>query len=119
MGHMSQSIRDISSHLAMDKVQGNMEVTPGIKKHLRDTVGQCYKMCFEYHKEALKLVSLNGPTKSQLSQNLVTLARQWMSYVLDNERGRVTRPRWAAHGLDFLTVALEPRVLGRLGQGEY
>ena len=54
------------------------------------------------------------PLTLQLSQNLVALAVQWMTYVLDSyDRGRGTRPRWAAQGLDFLTFALEPRVRSR------
>ena len=64
----SKSLRDVSSHLALDNVNETVEVTPGLRKHLRDTIGQCYKMCFEYHKDAMKLVSLSGSCKAQVAE---------------------------------------------------
>ena len=66
--HFSKSLRDVSSHLAVDNVNETVEVTPGLRKHLRDTIGQCYKMCFEYHKDAMKLVSLSGSCKAQVAE---------------------------------------------------
>ena len=69
----SKSLRDISCHLAVANVSETVEVTPGLRKHLRDTIGQCYKMCFEYHKDAMKFVSLNGSCKSPVSHPMAMI----------------------------------------------
>ena len=71
----SKSLRDVSSHLALDNVNETVEVTPGLRKHLRDTIGQCYKMCFEHHKDAMKLVSLSGSCKAQVAERLLSTSR--------------------------------------------
>lgn len=60
----------------------------------KEVIRQCFKLGFEYHKDVLWLVS--GKPGSELAQNVIQLARQWMRFALAHcERGRGLKPKWA------------------------
>ncbi|XP_071112541.1 mitogen-activated protein kinase kinase kinase 4-like [Haliotis cracherodii] len=89
-----------------------------ILKLYRETMLQCYNFGFEYYKEVSRLVS--GDQRQRLGRGLVKFAKSWMKFVSEKcERGRGMRPRWANQGLDFLTVACEPKVLACLSEDEF
>lgn len=48
--------------------------------------------------------------RESLARGVLSFSRQWMTFVLERcERGRGIKPRWAAHGIDFLFLASDPR----------
>ena len=73
----------------------------------RDTVHQAFIFGFEYHKEAMRLVS--GHQRNQLSPTLISFGRHWMKFVMEHYSiGKGRRPRWALPGLEFLLLVCEP-----------
>ncbi|XP_076445793.1 mitogen-activated protein kinase kinase kinase 4-like [Babylonia areolata] len=87
-------------------------------KLYRETMLQCYNFGFEYSKEVMRLISTDQ--RQRQCQMLVAFADDWMNFVLQKcERGRGTRPRWATHGLDFLTSVCDPKFLAYLSNQEF
>ncbi|XP_022781351.1 mitogen-activated protein kinase kinase kinase 4-like [Stylophora pistillata] len=72
----------------------------------------------QYQKEVARLVF--GERKDTLGQNMLKFSKKWMKFVMTKcERGRGTRPRWANQGLDFLTVACDPKTLKTLSESAF
>ncbi|CAG2253678.1 MAP3K4 [Mytilus edulis] len=72
----------------------------------------------KYLKEVTRLVT--GEPRQKLGTRLVSFAKQWMQFVMEKcDKGRGMRPKWASHGLDFLTVACQPVVLAGLTEQEF
>ncbi|XP_068698407.1 mitogen-activated protein kinase kinase kinase 4-like isoform X1 [Montipora foliosa] len=83
-----------------------------------ETMHLCYNFAFEYLKEVARLVI--GAMKDTLGHSMLAFARQWMTFVTSKcERGRGTRPRWANQGLDFLTVACDPKMLTFISETKF
>lgn len=83
-----------------------------------ETMHLCYNVGFEYQKEVARLVF--GERKDTLGQNMLKFSKKWMKFVMTKcERGRGTRPRWANQGLDFLTVACDPKTLKTLSESAF
>ncbi|CAC5409888.1 MAP3K4 [Mytilus coruscus] len=84
----------------------------------RETMLKGYNFGFEYLKEVTRLVT--GEPRQKLGTRLVSFAKQWMQFVMEKcDKGRGMRPKWASHGLDFLTVACQPVVLAGLTEQEF
>lgn len=85
-----------------------------------------YRFGFEYHKN-LSMLFETTPTSSRsskvdkgLAKAIVGFARCWMKFVMERcERGRGLRPRWAATGLDFLTIACDPHNTEQIDERDF
>ncbi|KAL1459113.1 hypothetical protein WDU94_011120 [Cyamophila willieti] len=84
----------------------------------REVLSAVYKMGFECHREATRLVT--GQPREKLSHYIVEFAYSWIAYVHNYfEKGRGLRPRWATHGLDFLILASEPANTNHMSDNEF
>ncbi|XP_031553108.1 mitogen-activated protein kinase kinase kinase 4-like isoform X3 [Actinia tenebrosa] len=83
-----------------------------------ETMYGCFNFGFEYLKEIARLVS--GDPRKKLGKYMLCFARKWIKFVMEKcERGRGTRPRWATQGLDFLTIAIDGKVLNSMPEAEF
>nr|XP_033793618.1 mitogen-activated protein kinase kinase kinase 4 isoform X1 [Geotrypetes seraphini]XP_033793619.1 mitogen-activated protein kinase kinase kinase 4 isoform X1 [Geotrypetes seraphini]XP_033793620.1 mitogen-activated protein kinase kinase kinase 4 isoform X1 [Geotrypetes seraphini]XP_033793621.1 mitogen-activated protein kinase kinase kinase 4 isoform X1 [Geotrypetes seraphini]XP_033793622.1 mitogen-activated protein kinase kinase kinase 4 isoform X1 [Geotrypetes seraphini]XP_033793623.1 mitog len=88
-----------------------------LQQYYREAMIQGYNFGFEYHKEAVRLMS--GEYKQKIGDKYISFARKWMNYVLTKcESGRGTRPRWATQGFDYLQ-AIEPAFISALPEDDF
>ncbi|XP_074644570.1 mitogen-activated protein kinase kinase kinase 4-like isoform X2 [Tubulanus polymorphus] len=114
---IAAAIIQIDEKLNLDEEMEDIE-RASIHKLYTETLNQCYRFGFEYHKEITRLVT--GDSRQKLAQGQISFAMQWMCFAMEKcEQGRGIRPRWAHHGLDFLTIACEPRVLVHLTETQF
>ncbi|KAK2570774.1 Mitogen-activated protein kinase kinase kinase 4 [Acropora cervicornis] len=104
---------DLDSMFDMEEMEKAM-----VYQTYTETMHLCYSFGFEYQKEVARLVI--GKRRNTLGNKMLAFAQQWMKFVMFKcERGRGTRPRWANQGLDFLTVACDPKMLAILSDAKY
>ena len=78
-----------------------------LKTRVREVLHQAYRLGFDYHKIVCKFFL--PIERGVLVKSLVRFAMLWMNFVRTRcERGRGLRPRWANHGLEYLTIVCEP-----------
>ncbi|XP_034936815.1 mitogen-activated protein kinase kinase kinase 4 [Chelonus insularis] len=74
---------------------------------VKEILHQAYRMGFDSHKEVFKI--FGEDERKCLARDLVNFAMLWMKFVKTRcERGRGLRPRWANHGLEYLTFVCDP-----------
>ncbi|XP_078375482.1 mitogen-activated protein kinase kinase kinase 4-like isoform X2 [Oculina patagonica] len=104
---------DLDSMFEMEETEKAM-----VYQTYTETMHLCYNFGFEYQKEVARLVF--GDRKDALGHKMLAFAKKWMKFVMTKcERGRGTRPRWANQGLDFLTVACDPKTLTTLSESAF
>uniref|UniRef100_H2ZZN5 Mitogen-activated protein kinase kinase kinase 4 n=1 Tax=Latimeria chalumnae TaxID=7897 RepID=H2ZZN5_LATCH len=88
-----------------------------LQQYYKEAMIQSYNFGFEYHKEAVRLMS--GEFRQKIGDKYISFAIKWMKYVLTVcESGRGTRPRWATQGFDFLQ-AIEPAFISALPEDDF
>ncbi|XP_078504839.1 mitogen-activated protein kinase kinase kinase 4 isoform X1 [Lissotriton helveticus] len=99
------------------EAEGEETETATLQQYYREAMIQGYNFGFEYHKEAVRLMS--GEFRQKIGDKYISFARKWMNYVLTKcESGRGTRPRWATQGFDYLQ-AIEPAFISALPEDEF
>lgn len=98
----------------------------GLLSRAREILHQGYKFGFEYHRDLMRvmesksLVCKDSKNALTLSLGIISFAKMWMTFVKDRcERGRGLRPRWAAQGFDFLSLACDPANSQHLSETEF
>ena len=111
------TIQEVMDHHSEVRLLDPSEPAPLVSRW-REVVRHCFKLGFEFHKDALRLIS--SKPDSQLSLNVIRLAQQWMSFITTHcERGRGKRPKWAAQGLDFLVTVCDTEITARLTDKDF
>nr|XP_047128711.1 mitogen-activated protein kinase kinase kinase 4-like isoform X2 [Hydra vulgaris] len=113
------AIEDIGSNLdtyySSDKAKVD---TIYAKKLCVGSMHLCFSLGFEYLREVFRLFT--GQHRLELSKLFIRLSKIWMNFVMTKtERGRGTRPRWAAQGMEFLIAAIDPINLEQLSGDEF
>lgn len=92
----------------------------------REILHQGYKFGFEYHRdlgrlmETKSLVCRDSKKELSLALGIIGFAKMWMTFVKERcERGRGLRPRWAAQGFEFLSLACDPSNSQHLSETEF
>ncbi|XP_069463798.1 mitogen-activated protein kinase kinase kinase 4 isoform X2 [Ambystoma mexicanum] len=99
------------------EAEGEETESTTLQQYYREAMIQGYNFGFEYHKEAVRLMS--GEFRQKIGDKYIIFARKWMNYVLTKcESGRGTRPRWATQGFDYLQ-AIEPAFISALPEDEF
>ncbi|CAG5120327.1 unnamed protein product, partial [Candidula unifasciata] len=115
MVKISQAIQQVNEKLNLNNIILNED---SILKLYRETMLKIYDFGFEYQRELMRLVSRDQ--REKMCHMTVSFAKNWMSFVIDKcERGRGTRPRWATQGLEFITIACEPKNIVYLTDEEF
>lgn len=98
------AIKEVEGYLAEFKVLDPVEQAPLLSRW-KEVVRHCFKLGFEFHKDVLRLVSCK-PDK-QIALNVVKLSEEWMKFTVAHcERGRGTRPKWAAQVIFTIQIML-------------
>ncbi|KAK7107487.1 mitogen-activated protein kinase kinase kinase 4-like isoform X2 [Littorina saxatilis] len=112
---VAEAVRQVDDKLNFNDV---IQHEDNLLKLYRETMLQCYNFGFEYSKEVMRLIA--SDQRERQCHTLVAFAGDWMSFVLQKcERGRGTRPRWATHGLDFLTSVCDPKFLAYITNQDF
>ncbi|CAG5116904.1 unnamed protein product [Candidula unifasciata] len=115
MVKISQAIQQVNEKLNVNEVILTEE---SILKLYRETMLKIYDFGFEYQRELMRLVSRDQ--RQKMCHMTVSFAKDWMNFVISKcERGRGTRPRWATQGLEFITIACEPKNVVYLTDEEF
>lgn len=92
----------------------------------REILHQSFKFGFEYYKELQRLhdigldYGIDSNERREVSVMVIDFAKQWIQFVQTVcEPGRGVRPRWAAHGFEFLILACDPIVTSHLSDKEF
>ncbi|XP_005109668.1 mitogen-activated protein kinase kinase kinase 4 isoform X2 [Aplysia californica] len=105
MAKLAQAIQQVNEKLNFNEVIQHEE---SILKLYRETMLKIYDFGFEYQKELMRLICRDQREKQCLM--IVAFAKDWMSFVINKcEMGRGTRPRWATTGLEFISLACDPK----------
>ncbi|XP_060061109.1 mitogen-activated protein kinase kinase kinase 4 isoform X1 [Erinaceus europaeus] len=110
---------DRVDHMFTSEFDAEVEESESVtlQQYYREAMIQGYNFGFEYHKEAVRLMS--GDFRQKIGDKYISFARKWMNYVLTKcESGRGTRPRWATQGFDFLQ-AIEPAFISALPEDDF
>lgn len=98
----------------------------GLLSRSREILHQGYKFGFEYHRDLMRLIETRSvkckDSKKELvlSLGIISFAKMWMMFVKERcERGRGLRPRWAAQGFEFLSLACDPANSQHLSEKEF
>lgn len=96
-----------------------------ILSRTREILHQSFKFGFDYHKELQRLHDI-GPDgigsneRREISKMVIDFAKHWIQFVQQVcEKGRGIRPRWAAHGFEFLILACDPIITCHLSDKEF
>ncbi|XP_059154540.1 mitogen-activated protein kinase kinase kinase 4-like isoform X2 [Physella acuta] len=115
MVKVAQAIQQVNEKLNFNEV---IQQEENILKLYRETMLKIYDFGFEYQRELMRLISRDQ--REKMCQLTVSFAKDWMSFVINKcERGRGTRPRWATQGLEFISLACEPKNIVYLTNEEY
>ncbi|RXG51758.1 Mitogen-activated protein kinase kinase kinase 4 [Armadillidium vulgare] len=116
---LEKSLSDMEELVSITKFFPHADEEVKQISHLvRDTLHQGFLFGFEYHKEALRLVS--GRQRSELAPMLISLGRRWIKFVRAHySSGRGSRPRWALPGFEFLILVCDPHNTSEISDSEF
>lgn len=108
---------DIKHILILDELDRTAVIS-----RTREILHQGFKFGFEFHKDLHRMTETRNSSSNdnELARMTIDFAKMWMRFVRSRcEPGRGVRPRWAAHGLDFLIAACDPANTNHLSNKEF
>ncbi|XP_020895625.1 mitogen-activated protein kinase kinase kinase 4 [Exaiptasia diaphana] len=129
LDHLQDAVLSLGNKIisAIERANENLDVEmfetdesekAKVSQNTVETMYSCFNFGFEYLKEVARLVS--GTARKTLAKDMLSFARKWISFVMEKcERGRGTRPRWATQGLDFLTIAIDGKIISEMAETDF